>query len=77
MSEAKVDIATHTVELENTAYKLQELGPDNFAVLVAGIPVGRIVFSWGAANGVPEVDTVSEETLTTIAEAWFAATEVS
>jgi hypothetical protein len=69
-----VDVANKSVELAGQTYAIQELGPDNFAVLVAGIPVGRIVYSWGAANGVPEGDTTSEETLTAIAEAWFAAT---
>jgi hypothetical protein len=75
MSEAKVDVASKTVELDGTSYKLQELSPDNFAVLVAGVPVGRVVYSWGAANGVSESEAASEETLTVIAEAWFAATE--
>jgi hypothetical protein len=35
------------------------------------------VYTWGAANGVSESDTTSEETLTAIAEAWFAATAAS
>jgi hypothetical protein len=43
-------------------------------VLVKGVPVGRIVYSFGAANGVPEGDSTSEDTLYAIAEAWFAAT---
>jgi hypothetical protein len=38
-----------------------------------GVPVGRIVYSFGAANGVPEGDAIGEEALTAIAEAWFAA----
>ncbi|HOU90484.1 MAG TPA: hypothetical protein PLU22_05530 [Polyangiaceae bacterium] len=75
MSEPKVDAAHHSVELDGTTYRIQELGPDNLAVLVAGVPVGRIVFSWGVANGVAEGDTVSEDTLTAIAEAWFAAAD--
>jgi hypothetical protein len=40
---------------------------------VKGVPVGRIVLSFGAPNGVPEGDN-SEDTLYAIAEAWFAAT---
>jgi hypothetical protein len=74
MSQPKVDVATSSVELEGKTFKIQEIGPDNYTVLVAGVPVGRIVYSWGAANGVPEGDAVSEQALTAIAEAWFAAT---
>jgi hypothetical protein len=43
-------------------------------VLVKGVPVGRIVYTFGAANGVPEGDTTSEDALYAIAEAWFGAT---
>jgi hypothetical protein len=43
-------------------------------VLVKGVPVGRIVYTFGSANGVPEGDTTSQEALDAIAEAWFAAT---
>ncbi len=75
MSEPKVDVAHHTVELDGTSYRIQELGPDNLAVLVEGVPVGRIVFSWGVANGVSETESVSEDTLTAIAEAWFASAD--
>ncbi len=75
MSEPKVDVANHSVELDGTSYRIQELGPDNFTVLVAGVPVGRIVYSWGVANGVSESESVSEDALTAIAEAWFAAAE--
>jgi hypothetical protein len=74
MSKPNVDVAKHCVQIEGKTYTIQELGPDNFAVLVAGVPVGRIVYSWGSANGVSESDTTSEDTLTAISEAWFAAT---
>ena len=73
MSQANVDVANNSVELDGQTYQIQEVGPDNFAVLVDGTPVGRIVYSWGAANGVSESETTSEETLTAISEAWFAA----
>lgn len=72
-SAAVADVSAKTVTYEGTSYTIQELGDDSFTVLVKGIPVGRIVYSFGAANGVPEGDA-SEETLTAIAEAWFAAT---
>ena len=63
-----------TVTLEGVTYDIQDLGEDTFTVLVKGVPVGRIVYSFGAANGVPEGDTTSEDALYAIAEAWFAAT---
>jgi hypothetical protein len=70
-----VDVANNTVAFEGTTYKIQALAPDTFTVLVAGVPVGRIVYTFGAANGVPEGDAAaSEDTLYAIAEAWFAAT---
>lgn len=71
---AVADVANMSVTLNSVAYKIQPLGDDNFVVLVEGVPVGRIVYTFGAANGVPEGDTVDEDTLYAIAEAWFAAT---
>jgi hypothetical protein len=67
------DKTQKTVTFEGTTYRIQELGDDSFTVLVAGVPVGRIVYSFGAANGVPEGGTASEDTLAAIGEAWFAA----
>ena len=64
---------TKTVSLDGTTYAIQELGEDTFTVLREGVPVGRIVYTFGAANGVPEGDSVSEDGLYAIAEAWFAA----
>ena len=74
MSTPKVDVESKSVEHDGTTYRIQALGEDNFVVLLAGVPVGRIVYSFGAANGVLEGDAVSEDTLYAIAEAWFAAT---
>jgi hypothetical protein len=62
-----------TVSLDGTTYSIQELGEDTYTVLHEGVPVGRIVYTFGAANGVPEGDAVSEDGLYAIAEAWFAA----
>jgi hypothetical protein len=70
---AAADLSTKTVTLAGKTYAIQELGDDNYTVLLAGVPVGRIVLSFGAANGVPEGDAISEDDLTLIAEAWFAA----
>lgn len=74
-SPAIADAETKTVTFEGTTYDIQALAEDNFTVLVAGVPVGRIVYMFGAANGVPESDSgTSEDTLWAIGEAWFAAT---
>jgi hypothetical protein len=71
---AVADVPNKSVSYEGTTYAIQELGEDTFTVLVKGVPVGRIVYTFGAANGVPEGDAASEDTLYAIAEAWFAAT---
>jgi hypothetical protein len=71
---AVADVPNKSVSFEGTTYSIQELGEDTFTVLVKGVPVGRIVYTFGAANGVPEGDSASEDTLYAIAEAWFAAT---
>ncbi len=73
-SPAVADVSAKTVTFEGTTYNIQALGEDSFTVLVKGVPVGRIVYSFGAPNGVPEGDAASEDTLYAIAEAWFAAT---
>jgi hypothetical protein len=67
------DVASSTVTAGGTTYAIRALSEDTFTVLVQGVPVGRIVYSFGAANGVPEGDAITEEALTAIAEVWFAA----
>jgi hypothetical protein len=67
------DVAASTVTSNGTAYRIQELADDQYVVLSAGVPVGRIVYSFGAANGVPEGTSISEDELTAIGEAWFTA----
>jgi hypothetical protein len=74
MSTAIADVSAKTVTFDSKIYSIQELAEDTFTVLVQGVPVGRIVYTFGAANGVPEGDGASEDTLYAIAEAWFAAT---
>jgi hypothetical protein len=69
----QVDLTNKSVTFSGTEYKVQPLAEDQYTVLVAGVPVGRLVYTFGAANGVPEGDTVDEDTLYAIAEAWFAA----
>ena len=69
-----VDLADKSVSFAGTTYAIRPLGDDAFTALVEGVPVGRLVYTFGAANGVPEAgSTVGEDTLTAIAEAWFAA----
>ncbi len=70
---AVADTSNKTVTLAGTTYNIQALGDDSYTVLVQGIPVGRIVFSFGVANGVPEGGSVSEDDLNSIGDAWFAA----
>lgn len=70
---AVADLANKTVAFAGKTYQIQALGDDSYTVLVAGVPVGRIVYSFGAANGVPEGDAISEDDLTLVGEAWFAA----
>ncbi len=73
-SAAVADVEKKTVSFAGTTYTIQALGDDAFTVLVKGVPVGRIVYTFGAANGVAEGTAVSEDTMYAIAEAWFAAT---
>jgi hypothetical protein len=74
-SSAAANVSEQTVTFDGTVYSIQPLAADTFTVLVQGVPVGRIVYTFGAANGVPEGDAVSEATLEAIAEAWFAAVD--
>lgn len=73
MSAPVADLETKTVTFNGTSYAIQALGDDAFTVLDKGVPVGRIVYTFGAAQGSPEGTAVSEDDLTSIAEAWFAA----
>lgn len=73
-SALEVDVNSNSVKVGSATYSVQALDADQFTVLLTGVPVGRIVYTFGAANGIVEGD-ISEELLTSIAEAWFAATE--
>jgi hypothetical protein len=72
---AVANLESQSVSLGGTTYDIRPLAADTFTVLIAGVPVGRIVYTFGAANGVPEGDAVREDALTAIAEAWFAAVD--
>ncbi len=69
------DVTASTVTLGDTTYAVRALSEDTFTLLLAGVPVARLVYSFGAANGVPEGDALTEEAATTIAEVWFAAVD--
>jgi hypothetical protein len=68
------NLEEQTVVFQGTTFRIQPVSNDNFVALVDGVPVGRIVYTFGAANGVPEGGAISEDTLTAVAEAWFGAT---
>jgi len=72
---AVADTSNKTVTFGGKTYSIQALSEDSYTVLLAGIPVGRVVYSFGAANGVPEGDAISEDDLYAIAESWFAAVD--
>lgn len=72
-SQPIANVAENTITLGEHTYRVQALDNDQFTILLAGVPVGRIVYTFGAANGVPEGDAISEDTLTSMAETWFAA----
>jgi len=52
---------------------MRPLAEDSFTIMEAGVPVGRAVYTFGAANAVAESDTATEDFLCEVAEAWFAA----
>jgi len=68
-----VDVNSNTVTHAGFTFIMRPLSDDSFTVLVAGVPVGRVVYTFGAANAVVESETVTEEVLTAVAESWFAA----
>jgi hypothetical protein len=70
-----VDVAAKTVTHSNTTFVIRPLAEDAYTVLVNGVPVGRIVYTFGAANAVVESPDVTEDVLEAVAEAWFAAIE--
>lgn len=69
------DVAAKTVTHEDKTYTMRPLAEDSYTVLINGVPVGRVVYSFGAANAVVESPDITEDALTAIGEAWFAALE--
>ena len=74
MSAPTVDTAARTVTHAGVTFVMRPLAEDSFTVLVDGVPVGRAVYLFGTANAVVEGSGVTEDVLTAVAEAWFAAT---
>jgi hypothetical protein len=70
-----VDVSAKTVTHAGTTFTMRPLSEDSWTVLVAGVPVGRVVYSFGAANAVVESSDVTEDVLWAVGEAWFAALE--
>jgi hypothetical protein len=68
-----VDIENKTVTHGGRTLVMRPLAEDSYTIMEAGVPVGRAVFTFGAANAVVESDTVTEDFLYEVAEAWFAA----
>ena len=68
-----VDVSAKTVTHEGRTFTMRPLSEDSYTVLVAGVPMGRVVYSFGAANAVVESPDITEDALTAIGEAWFAA----
>jgi hypothetical protein len=76
MSETPVvDVSAKTVTHAGKTFTMRPLSEDSWTVLVAGVPVGRVVYSFGAANAVVESSDVTEDVLWAVGEAWFAAVE--
>ncbi|MGE5786221.1 MAG: hypothetical protein ACM3ZE_16600 [Myxococcales bacterium] len=68
-----VDVENKTVTHGGRTFVMRPLAEDSYTIMEAGIPVGRAVFTFGAANAVAESSDVSEDLLYEVAEAWFAA----
>ena len=70
-----VDVASNTVTHAGTAFTMKPLADDAYTVEVNGVPVGRVVYSFGAANAIVESPDVTEDVLSAVGESWFAAVE--
>jgi hypothetical protein len=68
-----VDVEAKTVVHVGKTFIMRPLAEDAYTVLIDGVPVGRVVYSFGAANAVTEGDAVTEDDLWAVGEAWFAA----
>jgi hypothetical protein len=69
-----IDVENKTVTHAGHTFVMRPLAEDSYTIMEAGVPVGRAVFTFGAANAVAE-GSVGEDVLYEVAEAWFAALE--
>jgi hypothetical protein len=74
MTAPVVDVAARTVTHIGKTFVMRPLAEDSFTMLIDGVPVGRAVYTFGAANAVAEGESVGEDDLYAVAEAWFGAT---
>lgn len=70
-----VDVENKTVTHSGRTFVMRPLAEDSYTIMEGGVPVGRAVFTFGAANAVAEGSSASEDLLYEVAEAWFAALE--
>jgi len=68
-----VDLAQKSVTHGGRTFIMRPLAEDSFTIMEAGVPVGRAVYTFGAANAVAESATATEDFLWEVSEAWFAA----
>ena len=68
-----VDLVQKSVTHGGRTFIMRPLAEDSFTIMEAGVPVGRAVYTFGAANAVTESDTATEDFLCEVSEAWFAA----
>jgi hypothetical protein len=68
-----VDLDQKSVTHGGRTFVMRPLAEDSFTIMEAGVPVGRAVYTFGAANAVADGDSASEDFLYEVAEAWFAA----
>ncbi len=72
-----VDLNQKSVTHAGRTFIMRPLAEDSFTIMEAGVPVGRAVYTFGAANAVAESDTVTEDLLCEVSEAWFAALDAA
>jgi hypothetical protein len=70
-----VDLEQKSVTHGGRTFIMRPLAEDSFTIMEAGIPVGRAVFTFGAANAVAESGSVTEDFLWEVSDAWFTALE--
>lgn len=68
-----VNLEQKSVTHGGRTFTMRPLAEDSFTIMEAGVPVGRAIYVFGAANGVADTDSVTEDFLCEISEAWFAA----